>query len=112
MALFRLARYTVRPEEIARCIAATEAIVADVTAHEPGTIQYTVLQEAANPANFVHCSAYVDEAARDRHLSNPMMLDRIATVLQPAMTAPPQFQEYTSLSSKPTLSSGIGDEAG
>ena len=103
MAIFRLARYTVRPEEIAPCIAATAEIVADVTAHEPGTVQYTVLQEAGNPATFVHCSAYVDEAARDRHLSNPMMLQRIAAVLQPAMVAPPLFQEYTSLSSKPAV---------
>ncbi len=103
MAVFRLARYTVRPEEIDRCIAATAEIVADVTAHEPETIQYTVLQEAGNPANFVHCSAYVDEAARDRHLGNGLMLDTIAAVLQPAMVAPPQFQEYTTLSSKPAL---------
>ena len=103
MALFRLARYTVRPEEIARCIAATEKIVAEVTANEPGTIQYTVLQEAGNPASFVHCSAYVDEAARDRHLGNTRMLEHIARVLQPAMIAPPEFQEFTSLSSKPAL---------
>jgi len=103
MAIFRLARYTIRPEEIDRCIAATAEIVADVTANEPDTLQYTVLQETDNPVSFVHCSAYLDEAARDRHLSNKKMLDLIATVLQPAMVAPPQFQEYVGLSSKPTL---------
>ena len=47
MALFRLARYTIRPDEIARCIAATAEIVADVTANEPGTIQYTCYRRRA-----------------------------------------------------------------
>jgi len=103
MAIFRVARYTVRPEEIERCKAVIEEVVVDVAANEPGTVQYTVLQEAGNAANFVHCSAYVDEAARDRHLGNTMMQDRFATVLHPAMVAPPRFQEYAILRSKPTL---------
>jgi quinol monooxygenase YgiN len=103
MTIFRLARYTIRPEHLEACLAAQREIVINVQATEPGTLHYTVAQNPNDPLSFVHCSAYADQEALERHLQNPYMLERIQTVLQPAMTAPPQFEQYRVLTGAPGL---------
>lgn len=99
--IFRLARYRVRPETLDVCRIAQREIVANVQATEPSTLHYTVVQDPNDPLSFVHCSTYADQAALDQHLENTYMLERIQTVLQPAMTAPPQFEQYQVLASTP-----------
>ncbi len=61
---------------------------------------YLVLQEAENPANFVHISAYSDEAALERHVTGEPMLTNIQKVIIPATVGDTLFTHYTVVDAK------------
>ncbi len=88
MTIFRTAKYTIRPEAMEACKEVIRETVAYTKEHEPGTLMYLVLQEAENPANFVHISAYSDEAALERHVTGEPMLTNIQKADQASKTRP------------------------
>jgi quinol monooxygenase YgiN len=61
---------------------------------------YLVVQEAENPTNFVHISAYSDEAALERHVTGEPMLTNIKTVIIPATIGETEFIHYRIVDAK------------
>jgi len=100
MTIFRTAKYTIRPEAMEACKEVIRETVAYTKEHEPGTLMYLVLQEAENPANFVHISAYSDEAALERHVTGEPMLTNIQKVIIPATVGDTLFTHYTVVDAK------------
>lgn len=100
MAIFRIARYTIRPEAIEACKAVVQATIDYTKAHEPGTLMYMVLQEAEDPTSFVHISAYANDAALRQHVTAEPMTTNFREVLNPAMVVPPTFTHYELMDAK------------
>jgi quinol monooxygenase YgiN len=74
MAIFRIGRYSVRPEGITSCQQVIHRTVALVTEQELTTLLYRALQDTTDPTRFVHISAYTDEEALQRHIQGEVML--------------------------------------
>jgi quinol monooxygenase YgiN len=91
-----LARYEVRPEALATCIAAVHEFVAYVRAQEPGALRYEVWQEAERPTRFVHLFVWKDAEANRIHGSSAAV-KRFAGILYPNCIAPVEFTEYRQL---------------
>lgn len=100
MTIFRTASYTIRPEALEACKEVIRETVAYTKEHEPGTLMYMVLQETENPTNFVHLSAYRDEAALSRHVTGEPMLSNIQRVIMPATIGETVFTHYTLVDAK------------
>ena len=105
MTIFRTARYTIRPEAMEAVKEIARQTVAYTREHEPGTLMYIVVQEAENPKNFVHISAYSDEAALERHITGEPMLTNIQTVIMPATIGETEFIHYKIVDAK--VSTGL-----
>ncbi|HEY6807648.1 MAG TPA: antibiotic biosynthesis monooxygenase family protein, partial [Gemmatimonadales bacterium] len=69
--IHELARYEVRPEKLAECLAAIHEFVAYVRASEPGALRYEVWQEAEHPTRFVHIFVWKDAEANRIHGESP-----------------------------------------
>jgi quinol monooxygenase YgiN len=89
----QLARYEVRPESLARCLAAIREFVAYVRGHEPGTLRYEVWQEPNHPTRFVHIFVFRDAEA-DRIHSESAEVKKFAGILYPECLAPVEFTDY------------------
>jgi len=100
MTIFRTASYTIRPEAMEACKEVIRETIAYTKEHEPGTLMYMVLQEAEKPTNFVHISAYSDEAALERHVTGEPMLTNITNVIIPATIGETLFTQYTIVDAK------------
>jgi quinol monooxygenase YgiN len=100
MTIFRIARYTIRPEAMEAVKEVARQTVAYTKEHEPGTLMYIVAQEEENPCNFVHISAYSDEAALERHVTGEPMLTSITTVIVPATIGETVFTHYKIVDAK------------
>lgn len=91
--IHELARYEVRPESLAQCMAAIHEFVAYVRANEPGALRYEVWQEAKNPTRFVHLFVWKDEEANRIH-GESAAVKKFAGILYPNCLAPVEFVEY------------------
>lgn len=91
--IHQLARYQVRPEALARCLAAIREFVAYVRANEPGTLHYEVWQENEDPTRFVHIFVFRDAEADRIHSESPEV-KKFAAVLYPECLAPVEFIDY------------------
>ncbi len=100
MTIFRTASYTIRPDAMEACKEVIRGIVAYTKEHEPGTLMYMVLQDAEDPTNFVHISAYSDEAALERHITGEPMLTNIQRVIMPATVGETVFTHYSVVDAK------------
>jgi quinol monooxygenase YgiN len=100
MTIFRTASYTIRPDAMEACKKVISETVAYTKEYEPGTLMYMVLQDAENPTNFVHISAYSDEAALERHITGEPMLTNIQQVIIPATVGETVFTHYTVVDAK------------
>jgi quinol monooxygenase YgiN len=89
----QLARYQVRPEALACCLAAIHEFVTYVRANEPGTLRYEVWQEQADPTRFVHLFIFRDAEA-DRIHSESAEVKKFAAILYPECLAPVEFIDY------------------
>ena len=98
----QLARYEVRPESLARCVAAIHEFVAYVRASEPGTLRYEVWQEPDHPTRFVHIFVFRDAAA-DRAHSESAAVKKFASILYPECLAPVEFIDYTQVAANAEL---------
>ena len=88
-----LARYEVRPEALAVCLAAIHEFVEYVRSHEDGALRYEVWQEAEHPARFVHLFVWRDEEANRIH-GESAAVKKFAGILYPNCLAPVEFTEY------------------
>lgn len=88
-----LARYEVRPEALATCLAAMKEFVAYVRAHEAGALRYEVWQEAERPTRFVHIFVWRDDDANRIH-GESAAVKKFAGILYPNCLAPVEFIEY------------------
>ena len=88
-----LARYEVRPESLATCVAAIHEFVACVRANEPGALRYEVWQEAERPTRFTHIFVWRDEEANRVH-GESAAVKKFASILYPNCLAPVEFIEY------------------
>ena len=88
-----LARYEVRPEALAECVAAIHEFVAYVRANESGALRYEVWQEADRPTRFVHIFVWRDEEANRIH-GESAAVKKFAGTLYPNCLAPVEFIEY------------------
>ena len=88
-----LARYEVRPEALALCLAAIHEFVAYVRASEPGAVRYEVWQDAEHPTHFVHIFVWKDAKANRVH-GESEAVKKFATILYPNCVSPVEFREY------------------
>jgi quinol monooxygenase YgiN len=88
-----LARYEVRPEALAECVAAIHEFVAYVRANESGALRYEVWQETERPTRFVHIFIWRDEEANRIH-GESAAVKRFSGRLYPNCLAPVEFIEY------------------
>ena len=91
--IHELARYEVRPEALATCLAAIHEFVAYVRSNEAGALRYEVWQEAEHPTRFVHIFVWRDAEANRVH-GESEAVKRFASVLYPNCIAPVEFIEY------------------
>ena len=80
MFIHKTARYRVPPEAIVRVRRAIAEFVAYDHTHEPGTPHYVALQDAKDPASFLHASGFRDTDAESRHATSDAM-NRFTAVL-------------------------------
>jgi len=67
MAIYRTARYEVRPGSLAVAAGVVSRFVASVKDNEPGTRTYLALQDKENPSRFVHLMEFDDAEAEEFH---------------------------------------------
>ncbi len=91
--LRELARYEVKPESLAQCLAAIHEFVAYVRTHETGALRYEVWQEAGHPTRFVHIFIWRDPEANRIH-GESAAVKKFAGILYPNCPAPVEFIEY------------------
>jgi quinol monooxygenase YgiN len=91
--IHELARYEVRPEALAQCLAAIHEFVAYVRANEPGALRYEVWQDAKHPTRFVHIFVWKDAEANRVH-GESAAVKRFAGILYPNCLEPVEFREY------------------
>jgi quinol monooxygenase YgiN len=94
MPIYQTARFQVKPQALEKCKQAIRDFVDYVRTHEPETLQYTAMEETANPTNFLHVFIFADAAARERH-ANSHAVKHFTTLLYPNTIAPVEFTEYT-----------------
>jgi len=96
MPIYQTAQFEVRPEALEHCEQAIREFVAYIQANEPGTLVYTSVHVASDPASFLHFFIFEDEAARERHRTSEGVR-RFTDTLYPELLAPVEFQEYSAV---------------
>lgn len=91
--IHELARYEVRPEALAECLAAIHEFVSYVRTNESGSLRYEVWQEAEHPTRFVHIFVWKDAEANRIH-GESAAVKKFASILYPNCLAPVEFIEY------------------
>ena len=99
MPIYQIARFQVKPQALENCKQAIRDFVDYVRTHEPGTLQYTAMQETADATSFLHVFVFADAAARDRH-ANSDAVKHFTGLLYPNALAPVEFTEYTIVAAK------------
>ena len=67
MPVYKTARFRVRRAGLDQALAAVQIFVCYVKANEPGTLQYTSVQRADDPTQFLHFFTFESEAAQNVH---------------------------------------------
>jgi quinol monooxygenase YgiN len=99
MPIYQTARFQIQPQALEKCKQATRDFIDYVRTHEPGTLQYTAMEEKINSANFLYVFVFADDAARDRH-ANSDAVKHFSGLLYPNTLAPVEFTEYTVVAAK------------
>lgn len=89
----QLARYQVKKESLAKCLAAIHEFVAYVEANEQGTLRYDVWQEKDDPTKFVHIFTFRDADADQAH-SESAAVKKFSGILYPECLEPVEFVDY------------------
>ena len=88
-----LARYEIRPDALAECLAAIHEFVAYVRSKESGALRYEEWQEAEHPTRFVHSFVWRDAEANRIH-GESAAVKKFAGILYPNCFAPVEFIEF------------------
>ena len=91
--IHELARYEVKAEALAQCLAAIHEFVAYVRANETGALRYEVWQETEHPTRFTHIFVWRDAEANRIH-GESAAVKKFASILYPNCLAPVEFVEY------------------
>ena len=94
--IFKMARYTVRPERVTEIKNAIDDFVASIKENEPATF-YETYQESDGPS-FVHLMCFEDEEAEDAH-RNPPHTNTFVDLLSSSCENPPIFIDLSLLGS-------------
>ena len=94
--IFKMARYTVRPEKVEEVKNAIEGFVAGIKENEPSTF-YETYQEANGPS-FVHLMCFESEEAEDAHRNAPHT-NTFVDLLYSSCENPPIFTNLSLLGS-------------
>lgn len=94
MAIYKTARFRVKPGSLARCRAAIEEFVAYIREHEPGTRLYLALQEKRDPESFLHLMIFADAGAEESHRTSPGV-QKFVAILYPETVAGVDFTDFT-----------------
>ena len=94
--IHELARYEVRPDALANCIAAIHEFVAYVRDNESGALRYEVWQDSQHPTRFVHIFVWRDAEANRIH-GESAAVKKFADTLYPNCLRPVEFVEYTQI---------------
>jgi quinol monooxygenase YgiN len=91
--IYELARYEIKPEALAQCLAAIHQFVAYVRANESGALRYEVWQESEHPTRFVHIFVWRDAEANRIH-GESAAVKKFSSILYPNCLTPVEFIEY------------------
>jgi quinol monooxygenase YgiN len=94
--IFKMARYTVRPENLNDVKEAIQEFVAEIKENEPATF-YETYQEAEGPT-FVHLMCFENEEAEDAH-KNSSHTNTFVDRIYPICENPPIFTSLSLLDS-------------
>jgi quinol monooxygenase YgiN len=98
MAIYMTALWRCRPGAEDIVAEALREFIATVNQNEPGTLLYTALQQADDPANFMTYFIFKDDAAREFHRSTEWV-KRFTDKIYPQNLAPVTFTEYILITS-------------
>ena len=92
-AIFKMARFRVKPESVDACVRAITEFTEAVGRDEPDTLFYTAYQERDDPTAFVHVFGFRDEAAEALHRETDHV-KRFVDVLYPETFDGVAFTDY------------------
>ena len=67
MPIFMTARYRVKPESMNQSLYTMNDLVDAIQAAEPGTLEYSCIQDFEDSFSFLHFFVFTDENAEDAH---------------------------------------------
>jgi quinol monooxygenase YgiN len=69
--IYMTARFRIKPETLNACVYVISDLIEYIKANEPGTLQYTSVNDFDDPYTFLHFFVFEDEAAEERHRHSP-----------------------------------------
>ena len=93
LTIYMTARFRVAPDSVQASLYAISDFIDYVKANEPGTHQYTSVQDFEDSFAFLHFFAFADEAAEEVHRSSPGTT-RFVESLYPLLEGDVVFQRW------------------
>jgi len=97
------ARFSVTPESVQPSLYAISDLIDYIKANEPGTLQYTCVQDFENSFAFLSFFEFQDEASEERHRASPATA-RFVDVLYPLLEGDIIFERWNAVASTITPS--------
>lgn len=101
--IYMTARFRVEPQTVQASLYAINDFIDGIKASEPGTLQYTSVQDFEDSFAFLHFFAFVDEAAEETHRT-AANTTRFVEALYPHLEGDVVFQRWNAVAS--TLQGG------
>jgi quinol monooxygenase YgiN len=96
--IYMTARFSVAPESVQPALYAISDLIDYVKANEPGTLQYTCVQDFENSFAFLSFFEFQDEASEEMHRGSPATA-RFVDVLYPLLEGDIIFQRWNPVAS-------------